>query len=258
LATITRRLAHQLRAIMRRTFGTRGTGPAICFLSGPDGFRARARSIDAAVEYHAPELAGTSETLWIPFQVLADCEGKKDDPVHIERTGKGRVTAQWRDGNVPQTIQYTAEKPAHADEFPQPPESFVENPPALLQALLDAADTTDPDSIRYALGWIQARPDGSMAATDGRQLLVQSGFTFPWTEDVLIPRLKVFGSPELPQDQPVLVGKTGDWVALRVGPWTFYLAINKDGRFPDVCRHIPSWEAVSCRSWPWWPPSGRS
>jgi hypothetical protein len=240
LVTITRRLVHHLRAVMRRTFGTRGIGPAVCLLTGPDGLRARARSIDAAVEYHAPELAGTSETLWLPFDFLADCEGKKDDPVHIERTGKGRATAQWRDGSVPQIVQYTIDKPAHAEEFPSPPANFVENPARLLSALVDAADTTDPDSIRYPLGYVQAGPDGSMAATDGRQLLVQSGFTFPWTEAVLIPRLKVFGSPELPQDQPVLVGKMGDWVVLRVGAWTFYLGINKDGRFPDVCRHIPS------------------
>ena len=31
-----------------------------------------------------------------------------------------------------------------------------------------------------------------------------------------------------------------DEVVIRVGPWTFYLAVNKDGRFPDVCRQIPS------------------
>jgi len=241
LVTITRRLAHQLRAVMRRTLGARGTGPAVCLLTGPDGLRARARSTDAAVEYHDPDTVGTGETLWLPFQFLADCEGKKDDPVPIERTGKGRVTAQWRDGSVPQIVQYTIDKPTHADEFPQPPDNFAENPPGLLASLTAAADTCDPDSVRYSLGCIQLRGEhGTVVATDGRQLLIQNGFQFPWTGDLLVPRSKVFASAELPHNQPVRVGKTETWVAIGVAPWTIYLAINKDGRFPDVCRHIPS------------------
>ena len=35
-----------------------------------------------------------TETLWLPFQFLADCEGKKDEPVELEAAGKGRCTAQ--------------------------------------------------------------------------------------------------------------------------------------------------------------------
>jgi len=179
----------------------------------------KARSADVAVEYRGPT-SGPAESLWLPFEFLADCEGKRDEPVHIEATGKGRCTAQWRDGSVPQLVQYRADVPADAGKFPMLPENFVENPSRLLQALVDASDTTDPDSTRFALGCIQARPDGSLGATDGRQLLVQSGFTFPWQEALLIPRSKVFGSPELPHDQPVFVGKTGDWVAVQAGAWT--------------------------------------
>jgi hypothetical protein len=48
----------------------------------------------------------------------------------------------------------------------------------------------------------------------------------------------VFGSQELTGHEPVLVGKSGDWVALRTGPWTIWLTINKDGKFPDLSRHI--------------------
>jgi hypothetical protein len=225
---------------MRRAFGTRGPGPAVCLTSGPDGLRARARFIDAAVEYHASEAAGsTAETLWLPFQVLDDCQGKKDDPVHVEVTGKNRVTAQWRDGSVPQIVQYDINEPADADSFPAVPETFAENPPGILQALVEAGESADAEAVRYAVNCIQLRATGRINATDGRQLLVQSGFVFPWTEDLLIPRSKVFTSPELAGDQPILVGKSGDWVALRTGPWTVWLAINTDGRFPDMERHIP-------------------
>jgi hypothetical protein len=44
----------------------------------------------------------------------------------------------------------------------------------------------------------------------------------------------------LPQDQPVLVGKTEHHVTVRVGPWTFALWIQKDSHFPKVEHVIPA------------------
>ena len=237
--SITRRQALQLRAVMRRAFGNRGPGPALAFIADAEGLRVRARFADAAVEYRAPGECPT-ETLWLPFPFLADCEGKKDEPVKLAAADKGRVTAQWRDGSVPQIISYHAEPPADADKFPGVPETFAENQPRLLQSLTDAGESCDPDSIRCALAFLQLRgQQGSVVATDARQLLVQSGFTFPWEEDILIPRSKVFSSSELAGDHPVLVGKAQDNVAFRIGPWTIWMIINKDGQFPDLSRHIP-------------------
>ncbi len=80
---------------------------------------------------------------------------------------------------------------------------------------------------------------GGAVATDGRQMLLQDGFEFPWDDDVLIPRTKVFGSDELPQDKPVAIGKTDDWVAVRVGAWTIWMKIEKKKRFPVVDQHVP-------------------
>ena len=80
---------------------------------------------------------------------------------------------------------------------------------------------------------------GEIAATDGHQLLVQTGFTFPWKDDLLIPRAKFLGSSELPSDQPVSVGRSGNYVVLGVGPWAFYLAVNTEGRFPKVMQCVP-------------------
>ena len=125
-------------------------------------------------------------------------------------------------------------------EFPGLPKKLIKNPPQLLRALHDAGETTSPDSTRFSLGYLQLRgTSGTIAATDGRQLLVQGGFRFPWKEDVLIPHAKVFGSAELPQDQSVTIGKADDWVVVRVGPWTFFLSVDKDGRYPDIDRQIP-------------------
>ena len=137
-------------------------------------------------------------------------------------------------------MRYDAQSPTDADKLPSPPETLAENPPGLLKALVEAWETTDSTAIRYAVDCLQLRgAAGALAATDGRQLLVQTGYHFPWQENLLVPGNKVFASPEFAGDSPVLVGKTGDWIAFRVGPWTIWLGINKDGRFPDVDRHIP-------------------
>ncbi len=68
----------------------------------------------------------------------------------------------------------------------------------LLKALDDAMHIVSTTAIRYATDKIQLRgQSGEIAATDGGQLLWQSGFQFPWTDDVLVPRLKVFDCTEL-------------------------------------------------------------
>jgi hypothetical protein len=234
--------------MLRRAFGSfRGPGPVLGFIADAEGLHVRGRSADIAVEYRVPG-EHPAETLWLPFQFLADCEAKKDEPVELTAAEKGRVNAQWRDGSVPQIVSYDAESPADAAKFPVPPETLAENPPGLLEAVTAATDTCDPASVRFALGHLQFRGEhGTIVATDGRQLLLQSGFQFPWTGDLLVPRSKVFASAELPHDLPVQVGKTGNWVAIAVGRWTIYLAVNVDGRFPDVSRHIPRTDSAKAR-----------
>lgn len=99
----------------------------------------------------------------------------------------------------------------------------------------------DRETVRYALDHLQLRgTSGEIVATDGRQVLRQGGFSFPWTDDVLVPALGVFGCKELPQDEPVGIGRTDDRVVLRIEPWTLWLRVNKDGRFPKVDDIIPA------------------
>ncbi|MGA2619389.1 MAG: hypothetical protein ABSF26_17415 [Thermoguttaceae bacterium] len=249
MITITRRLASSLRAVFRRVLGTaRAAGPALCFTTSPEGMRVSllAKGCDAAVEYHSPGKF-PHEQLWVPLDLLADCEGKRNDPVELEQAAKGRVLAGWTDG-IPQRIQYHIPEPWKAEEFPVRPEHFAQNPPDLPVALDFAAATTDPDAVRYALGCIRlSGKSGQLAATDGRQIYLHGGFSFPWEEELLVPRSTVFGCRELPQDQPVGIGRAGEWVAFAVGPWTIYLRINKDGRFPDIDRHIPCADAAMAR-----------
>jgi hypothetical protein len=250
LLTITRRLALHVRSVLRRIFPTRAHRPNVSIIGSAEGLRVRAAHGGVAVEYREARRKGPAETLWLPHKLLADCEGRHDDPVQLEALGPAQVVARWQDRGVPQMVQYESDSPSNPDDFPDPPESFAENPPFLLRAISDASDTTDPGSLRYALGHLLADGTrGTLTATDGRQLLVQSGFTFPWTEKLLIPATRAFTSPELSAGQPVLIGRSGDWAVVRTGNWTIWLAILKDGRYPETSHHLPnSFAATShCR-----------
>src|SRR5205814_5856991 len=120
-------------------------------------------------------------------------------------------------------------------DFPCEPDKLVSQPLHFLKALDDAAGTAAGEATRYALLHLELRGEkGQLVGTDGKQLLIQGGFSFPWKGDLLVPSLALFGCRELPQDVTVLVGHTESHVTLRVGPWTFHLTINKDGRFPCV------------------------
>ena len=249
MITITRRLALQLRTVLRRAFGNfRGTGPAVGIIAGKEGLTVKSMSGDVAVECRLPGERPT-ESLWLPFEFLADVAGNSDSEVDLEATGGNQTSAHWRTGSVPQIVTYDAREAIAVDKFPVLPTAFTSNPPGLLQALHVASEVTAHEGVRYATDRVQLAPDGTINATDGHQLLIQAGFTFPWQEPVLVPWNKVFTSPELPQDQPVAVAKSGDWIAVSAGRWTIYLRI--DTRRYPACRILfpaltPQRPAASC------------
>jgi hypothetical protein len=121
----------------------------------------------------------------------------------------GNIIASWTDGHVPQLVTYDEPDREALANFPQVPAQLTENSPELLQALHNAAETADDQSVRFALGSVQLQADGAINATDGRHVLAQYGFQFGWEGDVL---------KRLPGDddfnQPVTIDVNGQ-VAIR-------------------------------------------
>ena len=242
MITLTRSLARKLRSVFRRSgigkpYG--GYGTRVLFLADQDTLRVRAMSDSAAVEYQAAHQGGSIQAL-LPLDLLAACEGGKPDPVELDFAVSGNVSASWTDKQIPILLDFDAESPTdETPSFPSLPSSLATNEPDLWNALHEAAASTDPSPVRFALNCIQlSGGEGRVLATDGHQALVQSGFSFPWTEALLIPATDVFGCRELPDDQPIRVGKTEDWVTFQLGPWSIHLRMNKEVRFPDVARHF--------------------
>ena len=200
------------------------------------------RYCDLAVECVETGDHHTAATIAIPLDALADFEGAADTPVVIEAVAPDRTIVRWEDRGIPQSREYNLITPDdRLEPMPASPATWASNPAGLLDALAEAAKTSTPDSNRYALECIQLQGNrGQVVATDGRQLLVRSGYSLPWTEELLIKARPIFACRALPRDQPVEVGRTDTHVFVRVGPWTISSAIQADLRFPAVDRLIPA------------------
>lgn len=241
---ITRLLAKQLRSIIKRTFNRQAT--VLTFRSGDDGLFVEAQGVNHALRYHDPQ-PQDRELLLIPINVLEDVQGAKPEPVFLNTHRAGVIGASWQEKGVFHDLEYDAPEPvADAPQFPELPAKFNDNQPELLAAMHEAYETTDVESKRYALACVQARGnEGVIAATDGRQMLKQAGFSFGFEEKLLLQHTKFFANKELPSELPVQVGELRDDkgvtnVVFQVGGWTYWLGVEKEGRFPDIDQIIPS------------------
>ena len=244
MITFSRRQARRLRAVFRRhALGIthKGAVPPLVLVPDPAvGLRVRHHQPPLAVETVLRCPQGVQPPLCLPLDALTDLEGSEDAPIVLEAAGANQVTARWEDRGIPQVKEFPVTEFASLPPFPGLPDSWESCPAGTLDMLAEAAATTDGGSTRYALGCLQLRgATGEVIATDGRQILVQGGFAFPWDDDLLVPPTSLFGGRGLPHDQPVQIGRTESHVALRIGDWTLWLTIRTDARYPRIADVIP-------------------
>jgi hypothetical protein len=213
--------------------------------AGPDGLFLHASQGDLAISYHLPG-DRLPATLAFRASVLTDLEGPEETPIVLEASGPGQGQARWDEKGQPRTLEFETVAPESVPPLPALPRRWARSASTLLLALDEAARTTARESGRRGLTRVLLRGQaGEIIATDGRQLLVQSGFSFPRLGDVLVPRVPAFGDRGLVRQGAVAVGRTKTHVAVRVGPWTLLLAIDTINRFPDVHAVIPPPETLT-------------
>lgn len=237
MITISRSLMRELKTVFSRGLGvtSRQTGPPVEFLVDQHGLRIRTRNQQIALEYCLSLEGLESQHVVSPFGLLRCCHGVKSDPVQL-RVKNDKIRAEWQDAGIPQSIEYPV---AECEEFPELPERLACNESRLMSALGDACETATTDSARHALDHLQLRGStGQVIGTDGRQLLIQDGFQFPWEGELLVPANRLLCSRELRRGKAVEVGGTADWVIFRSGPWTIWLKINEKARFPNVLQLV--------------------
>jgi hypothetical protein len=237
LIELSRPLARAFRAVMKKMTpnGNRRDLPTVVGIrTDRNGLHMQAQNSAIVLEHTISGSYAATEEIALPAEALGDFEAKKDSQVRIELK-QGVVVASWQD-KVPQLRQY------QPGTMPQPvasPTHSQAQPANLLTALQDARDTASDDAVRYASNCLQLRGKaGQIVGTDGRQMLVLSGFTFGWDDDVLIPATPIFGCRELYGHDPVHIGRSDKYVTITVGPWMLHLAI-QEGRFPNVDHVLP-------------------
>ena len=247
MITIPRSLVRQVRAVFRRALHPSGRTPAPAVQLSADaaGLTIRAVGHETAAEYRLPGSFAAAE-IRLPFDFLEDCEGRGDEPLAIEAAGKDKVQVQWRD-RIPQLMVYSSPSVKEVGVCPAVPAEMSAPDPRLLGALRDAMPLTDPNSSRYALGNLElCGASGQIVATDGRNILFQDGFQFPWQDKVLLPRTTFFGCKDWPQENPIRIGVTERYVVIQNGPWTVHFR-RDGGRFPKLDDVIPVYDAAKSR-----------
>jgi hypothetical protein len=193
------------------------------------------------------DAAGSTGAMAIRADLLGQIEGRDDSPVSLEPTEPGKGIARWTDGGVPKAVEFDVLPPEEARAFPDEPR-LTPMPDGFLPALAEAVRTAAKHHIKVGLTRILLRgKSGEIIASDGKQLLVQRGFPFPWEDDVLVPRITALDGRPLGTTGPVGIGRTAGHVVLRVAPWAFALPIDSDNTFPAIEAVIPRASAATAR-----------
>jgi hypothetical protein len=243
MIVLSRAALRAFRSVLRRSVladAPRGPCPPVLVSAGPDGMVLRSARGEVGLTLQLPNPSGAVERLAFPGTLLARLEGPGEAPVELDVLQPEQGSARWEERGAPRVESFTPLDPDQVAPLPEKPQRLAPMPDGLLKALDEASRTAARTPVRFALHRVQLRGRaGEVIATDGRLLLVQGGFRFPFAEDVLVPALPAFGAKELAGAEPVQLGRAGDRIVIRAGAWTFDLALDRAGRFPDVQTVIP-------------------
>ena len=254
---ITRSLARKLVAVLQKSVWAasgRKRIPPVLFRTGPQGLAVSTQYEGLAVRY-TQRGGHRGDILAVPGQILQACAGEGKTPVRLEQLGADRGIASWEDGKQSHDQEFSATDPESMVSFPESPEDLRLIESNFLAALHDAEGCTAGEDGRFALTYAQLRGAGVIVGTDGKQLLWQTGFSFPWEDDPLVQPTRVFGSKALKR-KPVSLGRTATHVVVRCEAWTVALPVKVGLKFPnaediimnlstDRTRwHVPSDEAA--------------
>ncbi len=234
---ISRRNIRTIRTMIRQTLGITSSrrAPAITLHSVGGVLRIQTASATIALEVRLDSAINETDSLTIPYQAFMNCEGSQEELVSFLRRDN-EVIVQWIDAGIPQSLTFAAGEPV--DMPPEATLTAIE--PRFIAAMADAVDTTSTESSRFALDCVRLRgSDGQMAASDGGQAILETGFHFPWSDTVLVPACDVFSSREFAAAEEVLIGRSDDWVTVQANACTVHLKIEKERRYPDLDLQIP-------------------
>ena len=241
MISIPRGLCRAFPALARKCVSGRPRGPApavVCEAKGGT-LTVCAKTDDAVLVYTAPTECG-DEVLVVPMAVLEAVAGPGSEPVELCVGPKLKGEARFTDRGVPKSHPFDAILPGKQHRLPDLPDDWHAAPVEFLPALYECGRTTAKDATRFALTRVQIKGKaGQVVATDGRTAFIQSGFSFPFTDDLLVPAPPVFGARELAGERSVRIGRTATHLTVETGPWRVFMPVDRTGRYPDVAGVVP-------------------
>lgn len=248
MLTIKRQILYLFKTLARRAGikpSHQSQTPQLLLQSDTTGSKLVTAAHDVRLEYTWPETSPERVCWPLGWNVLEECGAKQPDSVTLAPDGSKLIQAQWSHRGIPQRqnfeISPEQKLPGTLREAsPSIHSAWTVMSADFWPALTEAVTCADDESTRYALGCLQLRgKSGEINATDGRHVLQQAGFSFPWPDDLLVPASKVLGAKELSGEGTPHLVQTNDWLLLKLGPWMISLRIDKTGRFPQVDSIIP-------------------
>jgi hypothetical protein len=232
-----RSLALHFRTILRRCAGRRDH-PFILARGSRRSLTLEAVTPQVGLRVEHPGQQDET-TLAFPAAALAQFEGRSDDLVTLQERTSTDGKASWQENGTASSRGFSLVKSEPHLSFPSMPKDMKPAGESFVRAMQDASLTAAREYTGRSLDRILLRgKSGEIVATDGRQLLVQRGFSFPWKEDRLVAAINPWGARELPEEE-ALIGCNDKNVFVRIGAWTFALSIEEKNRFPSFEKVIP-------------------
>jgi hypothetical protein len=220
--------------------------PPLQFVAGAQDTCIRAAGGTVALELRLEAPATSREPF--AFQVaasdLARIKGDPEDWVEFRQQDE-EIQICWMHHELPcqQLVAYEVPPPVAEGKsapFWEAANQLHDTTADLFWALAHAVNTAADTSSRYALDCLRLRGlTGDLIATDGRHALIQSGFEFPWQDELTIPACDLLATAawlkQVQQSgQSLQLGLIQNWIVLGQGDWRVYLQHLPDLRFPDV------------------------
>jgi hypothetical protein len=222
---------YRFERLMSKLMRSSAIAPMVHFIPNGGSIKLLASTDNAMLTMHAPRdgFLDPFSMQWSDFKTIAV---KKNNDVEFDLEKNAVVvrcegiSQRFLTGKNVKDLPY---QPSQTSTFPKD---------RLLNALTNASRCVDKDSIKNAITGICLRGSPSqIVSTTGCQLLVQDGYDFCETGDMVIPVCKIFGSKELKgiDDDEVSVGLINGYVYFGIGAAEIYLK-TLDGVFPKVSQ----------------------
>lgn len=247
MITLSRALAKRLVSLVHKTLnlprGLQGR-QAVKFVV-PENPSERGLIIESAtatraVRYRDPGYRGLPQSFEVPLEALQTLAKSAAKEGEFSLQGEAEVRLHFVEKSMPREEGFSA--PDLVLEAPASPDTGYLLPLTARKALIAAFETADSrEPGRYALNRVQLQgSQGAVVATDGRQLLIQTGLGWPFEEDLLLANYaKLFRSGDFPEE-PIECCKTERHFVFRASGWEFFLPIETSQPYPRVEDVLPS------------------